>query len=895
MNNERWQRITDIFLAVCDEAPDKRSTILDAKCEGDDELKNEVLALLRADVKDATLLDGELQQSINHLFEELPELPAPEHIGSYKVVSEIGRGGMGVVYRVERGDKEYKKSMALKLVKRGMDTDEILTRFRHERQILASLEHPNIARLYDGGATDDGRPYLVMEYVEGETITTYCDNRRLTTDERLRLFITVCKGVRFAHQNLIVHRDLKPSNVMVTNNGDVRLLDFGIAKLLQPSLDEEVPHTGPSMQLITPGYASPEQIDGGNITTASDVYSLGIILYELITGSHPYRGTDGKTLITRHTETHQIESPLLRIGKTHTEENFNARKTTKNALYRRVKNDLNNIVMTALDPDPQNRYQSAEQLLRDLDRHMSGHPVDARPHTIPYRFKKFVGRNKIAAASVPLFLVMAVVFVIFSWVQQVQTTRERDIAQLERDKANEVSGFLQELFRSSNPFAIEPVRLDTVRMRDFLRIGAERIENEFYQQPQIRAQMMHVIGAAYLDLGLFEESEPLLEQSLEIRRDLYNNPHEEIEQSVSSLGTLYHRTGRYDEAMALFNEAIGINKILHGDTHENTAISEHNLAILLHDLGEYDAAETRQRNALSIFRQRLGNEHPRVAFALNGLGTILTQKGKYDASEEVYRESVRIHEKVYGDNHPNVAVALHNLSSALQWLGRLEEAEPPARQALSILRSELGPEHHRVNSVMTHLASILRDMGHYEEAKEYYYESIEHRRNVFGYESFEMTISLSNYADLLRRMGEYDEAGRIMREALEITRSLFGDASPGVAILTGQLGLIHYEKKEFHTAVNLYRESLDKMYAIWPGGHFRIGTTEHNLGRCLTELGEYAEAERFLLSGFESISEVRSIDDPFTVRAVESIVKLYRAWERVNDAIKYERLIGLYE
>jgi eukaryotic-like serine/threonine-protein kinase len=387
MNTERWQHLTEIFLEVCDKIPEKRITMLDARCKGDDQLKNEVLALLRADTKNATLLDGELQQAINHLFEELPELPAPEQIGPYKVVSEIGRGGMGVVYRVERGDKEYKKTMALKLVKRGMDTDEILKRFRHERQILASLEHPNIARLYDGAVTDDGRPYLVMEYVEGEPITTYCNNRRLTIDERLKLFFTVCKGVRFAHQNLIVHRDLKPSNVMVTNNGDVRLLDFGIAKLLQPSLNEEVPHTAPSMQLITPGYASPEQIDGGNITTASDVYSLGIILYELITGSHPYRGTDGKTVITRHTETHQIESPLLRIGKTHTEENFNSRNTTKNTLYRRVKNDLNNIVMTALDPDPQNRYQSAEHLLLDLERHMSGHPVDARPHTIPYRFK----------------------------------------------------------------------------------------------------------------------------------------------------------------------------------------------------------------------------------------------------------------------------------------------------------------------------------------------------------------------------------------------------------------------------------------------------------------------------------------------------------------------------
>lgn len=838
MNTERWQRINDIFLAVCDESPEKRVTILDAMCEGDDELKSEVLALLHADVKDATLLDGEIQQSINHLFEELPELPAPEQIGPYKVVSELGRGGMGVVYRVERGDNEYKKSMALKLVKRGMDTDEILKRFRHERQILASLEHPNIARLYDGGATEDGRPYLVMEYVEGEPITQYCDNRRLTIDKRLKLFITVCKGVRFAHQNLIVHRDLKPSNVMVTNDGDVRLLDFGIAKLLQPSLDEEVPHTGPSMQLITRGYASPEQIDGGNITTASDVYSLGIILYELITGSHPYRGTDGKTLINRHTETHQIEAPLLRIGKAQTEENFNLRNTTKNALYRRVKNDLNNIVMTALDPDPQNRYQSAEQLLRDLERHIGGYPVSARPQTPAYRLKKLVIRNKIASAISAVFMITVVVFIILLSRQVKVTQNERDQAQKERDIARAVTGVFQEMFQTTNPFSQHSYNPDTLSVKQFVLLNKDQILSGFDDTPEVKSPLLTTYASVLNSLNETDEAISLLEEALQLsgmNASLSGNR----PIILSGLAYAYGQKRNFEPAFAYINEAIEELRQKPYEYGKDLHKAIFQLSMLYSETGKNSEALELQLEVEEYFRLNGDTLSVEAGILFNSLAITWQRLSRYPESLSYYEKSLSTRLSNFGEEHPSVAQAYINMSSLLSHMEEYQRQETLLKKAIDILEGQLDESHPTRILAHRQLASNYRRTGRYDEAKEVF----EYLIKILEIDAPPRPLSVAyhSYISLLIDMDILDEAENYALKNITLAEQITEDpfARP---ITKTSLADIHFRKGYYEQAGDLYSEVIREFETFLQDGHIRFAGPLMNLGETMYNLKRSEEA-----------------------------------------------------
>ncbi len=882
MDTHRWNKVKEIFNEACERPDEERLAFVKSECRGDEKLESEVIDLLRADGGTSALLDSIPEISYDIPGNEPVEPVHTEIIGPYRIIEEIGRGGMGVVYLVDRADDQYKKQMALKLVKRGMDTDEILHRFRSERQILASLEHPNIARLYDGGATDDGRPYLVMEYIDGEPITSYCDTYKLDIDKRLKLFMTVCRGVQFAHQNLIVHRDLKPSNILVTNDGDVRLLDFGIAKLLQEAPDEDRAYTRPWARRVTPQYASPEQLSGERITTASDVYALGLILYELLTGTHPYKDSAGKNTFGLPDKSRWVESPASRVLKTDTEEIFSARRTTRKNLYRYIKNDIENIILTALHPDIQLRYQSAEQLLRDIERYFSGHPISARPGTRIYRAKKFIGRNKTATVSALTIFIITLLFAVFTWIQSEQIARERDRVQIERDKAQEVAEFLENLLYAANP-AFGTERADTMRMREFVTKSTETIRQDLINQPVRRAQMLNVLGKVHSSLGMFEESHQLLKESLDLRIDLFGDYHHEVAESKNDLGVVIGRMGDYETAENMIRRALEIRTSIFGKIHDDVGSSITDLANIVNTRGEYTEAEKLYRQALAINTELYGHSHRKVALAKFNLATILHRQGNLSESEELHRQALALKKEIFKGEHPSIAASYNNLGLVLSAKEKLDEARKSLYQAFTLRQKIYGDIHPRVLTSLNNLATVVAEKGDYETAKEYYEQSLALRKKVHGERSMEMSVAYNNYADILEKMGESEKAIAYNRDALAIIEANVGSQHPAYALVSGNLaaklrrqGLITEAKEIYQKALSVYQNTL-------PPDHPSTARVMLGLAHCYTDLGLYDQAETLLLEAYDIFQEKNVNIEPARL----SLIYLYESWNKPDMVAKY--------
>jgi eukaryotic-like serine/threonine-protein kinase len=832
MEPNRWSQVENIFYRACDIAPHERREFITNACGNDTELATLVFELLAADEIRATCLDAGPEFRPDRSREDETGTTHVDRIGPYNIIGELGKGGMGIVYLVERVDRQYNKRMALKLVKRGMDTDEILLRFRHERQILASLEHPNIARLYDGGAADDGRPYLVMEYVKGEPITEYCDNRRLTIENRITLFMTVCKTVQFAHQHFIVHRDLKPSNILVTPDGDVRLLDFGIAKLLHPDAGSTLPVTRPFMQFATSAYASPEQLRGEQITTASDVYSLGIILYELLTGTHPYQKATPEPAVATSGSPQQIDLPSKRILATGTPEIFSHRNASRNLVYRQLKNELDTIVRTALHPELQSRYQSAEQLLRDIERYVSGHPILAKSQTPAYRLKKFIYRNRITAGAAFVVSLLTLFFLIFTLMQHQKIVRERDTAEA-------VAGFLEELFEASDPYARTGERLDTLRALDLVERGRERL-GTLDSQPLVQARLADVLGNVYRGVGAHDSAVVMHRRALEIRRTQPRSAWKEKVTTLHYLATDYIRYGQFEEAYPLLEEALLL--VPPGEAGVRGQLLQ-SLASVHRAKGSFNSARIHLEESISLQRSIDGAGEPTFGLAskLNDLALLLREMEEYAAAEPFAREAVEIWNAI-GRDHPEKAIFLTNLGSILHHLGKLDEADKTYREALDIEASILGDDHPTIALTLTHLAELARERQDYAAGIELYREA-------------------------LRRISSVDPE------------------NTGVAIVTGLLANVLRENGEHVQAEINYLRSIDHMKRIFPDTHVRIGRSYVGLGLNYHAQEKYSEAEKALLEAERILS---SPGNPGVDRAYAALISLYEAWDKPDRAKAYK-------
>jgi serine/threonine-protein kinase len=824
---ERWQKIKAVLEAVLELEAAQRTTFLDASCQGDAELRQEVESLLASEPAIGDFIETPVFRI--RPDDGGPSLAHGQRVGAYRIVREIGRGGMGSVYLAERADEEFERRVALKVIRRGMDSEEIVRRFRSERQILAHLDHENIAKLLDGGTTEDGRPYFVMEYVEGRPIDEECDARKLSIRRRLELFQQVCSAVHFAHQNLVVHRDLKPGNILVTSAGVPKLLDFGIAKLLSP----DQPFTLVDLRPMTPEYASPEQVRGEAITTASDVYSLGVLLYSLLTGRRPYRPSTGdpQSLAKAICEQNPPR-PSSVIGKAEEMEGA-TRDGDARVLRRQLAGDLDNIVLKAMHKEPQRRYASVDQLSNDIGRHLQGLPVVARKDTLGYRAAKFVGRYKVGTSLAALILLLIVgsgIVVTILWRR----------AESEKTRAETVNAFLDDLFSSSNPSKSQG---ETITVREMLDRGVQKINATLKDQPEERAALMSTMGRSYRSLGFYEPARQLLETSLSLRRQRFGDEHPLVVQSMHNLAFLLHETGKYDDAESLTRKALEIQRRL-GETRTlDYAAGLSNLGAILEDQEQLDEAEAFYKESLAIKRSLPDIDEADIAPSLNNLGKLYSKRGNYADAEKNLQEALAINRKVSPDRpDPDLAGNINNLASTLEDRGDLAKAETLYRQSLEMRRKLYGARHSSVAAALNNLAHVLTAEGQAAAAEPLYREAVSMAEETLGKEHPNRGVMLRNLASVLVLLGKASECEAKAHEALAIFRS--------------------FQK------------------APW-----RVADAESVLGSCLAAQGRFSEAEPLLL---RSLPVLRKDSHPtYASEAAQRIVALYTAWGKPERAAEY--------
>ena len=856
---DRWSRLEEVFAAAAPLTGRRQARFLAHSCGGDGELRRRVEELLHADRSAEGFVEAALCAGASAVLSDDGGVPAGHRIGAYRVIRELGRGGMSSVYLAHRADHELRYQVAIKIVRRGMDTEDILRRFHSERQILASLDHPNIARFLGGGSTDDGRPYFVMEHIEASSILDYCDAARLATRQRVELFRQVCSAVHHAHRNLVVHRDLKPSNVLVTAEGMPKLLDFGIAKLLTPDLAAGAGDpTSTGLRLMTPGYASPEQIRGGPITTATDVYSLGVLLYELLTGHRPYR------LGSRE----PAEKPSLAISRRGAnvsgEASFRDRPTPEGLsrvraaspeqLRRRLRGDLDNIVLMALRKEPERRYHSAWQLAEDLERHLSGHPVVARHDTLAYRLSKFVRRHRLGTVVGSAVATLAVAFTLALSIQSSRISSERD-------RATQVSAMLVDLFELVGP---GEARGATITARELLDRGARKV-----MELDARAEtavLVETLARLYEELSLFSSAVPLYRRALDIQRQVAGEGAPEVATSLNDLGRALAQQGEYAEAEPLFRQALELRRGLYGEAHPSVGSSLNNLALVIHDLGDYRRAEPLYRQALALDRKLLGAEHPGTAVTLSNLALLLHDEGNYGEAEKLYREVLQIRRRRLAADDPRIALSLDTLGRTVHARGAHQEAEPLLRRALALRQEVLG-EHSATAYSLESLGNLLRDRGRLGEAAPLLHRALQLRRSLLGEPHPDIAANLESLARLAAAQGDKAKAEELFRRAEQMYGEVLPDGHPLLARSILGLAELLAEHAECQRAEPLLRRALELRRRVLPPQNWQIAEVQSALAGCLVARGNGGEAASMVEASYQVLRADLGADHPRTRRA----------------------------
>ena len=842
MQKPTWQRVSELYDAALDLPPGAREAFVEEACGSDRALLGELRSLLRA--QGADLLDGAPFAPLSELISEDPHLG--RSIGPYRLDRCVGQGGMGAVYRATREDGQFRQVVAVKLIRPGHESEAVLARFRAERQILASLDHPHIARLLDGGLTADGQPYLVMEFVEdGVPIDVYCDRSGLGLAERLRLFQTICAAVAHAHRKLVVHRDLKPSNILVGPDGRPKLLDFGVAKVIDPIATRiTVAETRAGVLPLTLGCASPEQVKGEAITTSSDVYSLGVLLYRLLAGCPPY-ALDGLGLaevIHRICETQPIR-PSQAASQGPTPERA-----------RLLRGDLDSIVMKALRKDPADRYATVEALSADLQCFLDARPVRARAETPAYLARKFVQRNRIwvgAAGLVALALLVAVAGT--SW-QAAVAGQERDRARIEAQRASRMSELLEGLFVQVDP-ARKP-GADSITALELLDRGERMVTEDLAAEPDEQADLLAVLGRVHFSLGAFERAADLHTRALAIRRGLYTDPHDKIAESLGDLSAALLRSWERESALTAAREAHAQRLRLHGPDDPRTLQSAIGLAQVLTDETGTNAASMTEALALytdTLERQRahLGEVHADVAESLFGLGEISRFRGEYRKAADRYAQAAVVFGELGEDHAIRRADALEGLTVSLAYAGDLgARYQAAVAEALAIKERILGPEHPFLIDSIINAGAADYAAGRYDSAQRSYDRALALQRRVWGEDEGALALVMSNKGMAWLYAGELEAARGIFEEALAIRLRVHGPTDVATASIQGNLARVLLAQGELDRAEELARAALATREAEL-GAHEAVARDLAVLGAVLRARDKHAEAVEVL---------VRSID-----------------------------------
>lgn len=907
----RRRQIENLFERALAVPPSERRWWL-ARVAGEDrELQSQVEELLEAHGRAEGVLErGDPRRLVADALADARPVSPETVLGRYRIVGEIGRGGTSTVYLAERADGQFERTVAIKVVREGPFAEDLERRVRTERQILASLDHPAIARLLDADLTEDGRPYLVMEHVEGLPLDVHCDRHRLPVAERLGLFCQVAHVVHHAHRNLVLHRDLKPSNVLVTAEGRPKLLDFGIARILEAGpAGAASPPTRRSAHMMTPEYASPEQVRGDPLTTASDVYSLGVLLYELLCGHRPYElGSGSPREVLEAVCERTPEPPSRRIRASvgfvcgtgrpvdaQPPTIADARRSSPERLERRLRGDLDAIALKALRKEPGERYASAEALARDIERHRRGLPVEAHRGGHLYRARKLVRRHRSRAVILAVAAVALVVTAgIAAW-QAATASRERDLARearLEAEaalaRARDVSAALADVLEAGDP--LMPGFRDTAIARQLLDLGRARVA-ALEGRPTVQAGLLDVLARACAARGDLEGAERMARRSLALRREALGGDHPEVAASLNVLGEVLRRAGRYREAEAAHREALDLQLRRLEPDHPDVAETLTLLASHLPPPGALTKAEELYARALAIRRATLGPYHPLVASSLVDLGRARKGLGRPEEAETAFREALEIQRATLGPDHHEVAETMSALADVVRlYGGPAARAESLYRRALEIAERAGGAQYPLRMHALGSLATLLSDEGRHAEAERTFREALQLRRTAFGDRHRAVAEGLGHLAGELRAQGRLAEAERLHREALGIWRDALPADHPAVAGAAVNLAEVLVDRGRYDEAETLFHEALAIRRRALGEGHGAVGLVFGSLGRLQARRGESARAESLYRRAVEVVASEWGDGHHDARRLRRELAELYDGWGRPQEAAKYRRL-----
>ena len=863
---ERLQRLEALFHAALALPPGERDAYLLDECTGDDALRLEVQALLAADAQDARHdVSGAIGKVAHAVSAEgIPPAGNARRIGAWRLERPLGAGGMGTVHLAARADGAFEARAALKLLNPWLVGSGFEERFARERQFLADLKHPNIAGLLDGGITDDGVPYLVVEFIDGETVSNWAAAHKPDLRARLALFVEICEAVQHAHQNLVVHRDLKPGNILVASDGHAKLLDFGIAKLVPATVGADAGATREGSRLMTPEYASPEQLRGEPATTASDVYSLGLILYELVAGGRPNRPPD-----SAH-DTALPTRPSTWIARTR--DPVELPQVERRRWARNLRGDLDTIVLKALAFDPPRRYQTARELADDVRRFLTHEPIRARPDSWAYRFGLLLQRRPLASALAAAFIVAVVGSAIGFAALSVRLRDERDRAAELQARAEQAaktaertSAFLASLFQSSDPRN----RGGGLTGRELLDAGARRLETELADEPDTLAYLSFVIGGIQRQLGLLDDAVKSLRRSVDIRTRRFGRNSKETADSLSELADTLRMQAKWQESEALQRESLAIRENLDPPDPKGLGQSLNNLALVIKESGRLQESLEMTKRAVEVRRASLGDDAPVTIISLVNLGMLERDLGMYQDAERDLEEVVERRLRLFGEEHFSTSNGLTNLARLRLDQGRYAEAESLYRRALAAMRATAGESHSGTADCLADVGRILEWEGKNEEAERFYRESIAVEQRVGQDQNAGISSTNAHLGRLLARTGRASEGEPLMREALATLRRVLGPHHPRVARVEYDLGSWLTDAGRADEGLPFLEAALATRETAYPPGHVDTGWTRLAIAKAQAALGRTDQAAKSRALAVAALDRVLPPDHPQRARLAE--------------------------